>query len=73
MKKFKKWAGVVAFWLVFAVLFYGANRLFTPAEEYRQEKAAFYQQPEQTLDVIYIGSSNTLRAVTPIEIWRDYG
>ena len=73
MKKVQKWAGVIAFWLVFAVLFYGANRLFTPAEEYRQEKAAFYQQPEQTLDVIYIGSSNTLRAVTPIEIWRDYG
>lgn len=73
MKKFKKWAGVVAFWLIFAVLFYGANRIFTPSEINRQEKAAFFQQPEQTLDVVYIGSSNMLRAVTPMEIWRDYG
>ena len=73
MKKFKKWAGVVAFWLIFAALFQYLNALFIPKDNLRKQSAAFYQQQEQTMDVIYIGSSNTLRAVSPMEIWREYG
>ena len=73
MKQIKKWIGAVAFLLVFAVLFYIINPLFIPQDDLRREKAAFFQQPAQTLDVVYIGSSSMLRAVTPMEIWRDYG
>lgn len=73
MKQIKKWAGAAAFLLVFAVLFHFIGPLFIPQEDIRQEKAAFFEQPEQTMDVIYIGSSSMLRAVTPMEIWRDYG
>lgn len=69
----KKWVGAVAFLLVFAVFFSIINPMFIPEEESRVEKAAFFYQPEETMDVIYIGSSSMLRAVTPLEIWRDYG
>lgn len=73
MRQCRQWARTILFLLVFALLFFAANPLFIPQEELRREKAAFYQQPANTLDVVYIGSSSMVRAVSPMEIWYHYG
>lgn len=64
---------LAAFILVFLVLLYGVNRCFQPGEEVRNEKASFYEEPENSLDVIFCGSSSMLRDVSPMELYRDYG
>lgn len=47
--------------------------------EYKTDYAAmeiargFYAEPENSLDVLYLGSSYMRNGISPLEIWHDYG
>lgn len=33
----------------------------------------YYEEPEDTIDVLYLGSSYMRNGISPLEIWHDYG
>lgn len=53
--------------------------VLTRKYEYKTDYAAmeiargFYAEPENSLDVIYLGSSYMRNGISPLEIWHDYG
>lgn len=64
---------LTAFLLVFLLLFSAVNVVFNPGDEIRNEKASFYEEPENSMEVIFCGSSSMLRDVSPMELYKDYG
>lgn len=62
-----------AFAVLFAMLFsYLTDLLVYPHEE-ADEIHAFYGEPENTIDVLYVGSSPLLRGISPLLMWQEYG
>lgn len=53
--------------------------VLTRKYEYKTDYAAmeiargFYAEPEDSLDVLYLGSSYMRNGISPLEIWHDYG
>ena len=53
--------------------------ILTRKYEYKTDYAAmeiargFYAEPEDSLDVLYFGSSYMRNGISPLEIWHDYG
>lgn len=62
----------VCFLLVFLFLFQGVSRVLRgrPAVG---SNAFFYEEPRQSLDVLFLGSSHMLNAVSPMQLWEEYG
>ena len=56
--------------LVIGGLVYLSN--LTERKESQNKFSEFYQQ-EENYDVLFFGSSHTLNAVFPMELWKDYG
>lgn len=38
-----------------------------------EHSVGFFSQPEGSIDVFFVGNSNTYGAFSPIEMWREYG
>lgn len=53
--------------------------ILTRKYEYKTDSAAmeiargFYAEPENSLDVLYLGSSYMRNGISPLEIWHNYG
>lgn len=53
--------------------------ILTKKYEYKSDYAAmeiargFYAEPENSLDVLYLGSSYMRNGISPLEIWHNYG
>lgn len=64
-----------AFLLLFAVVFTMVNNVFSrPSNDYNHRMiAGFYEEPENTLDAVYIGSSNCFTFWNPVFAWKNYG
>ena len=64
-----------AFVLLFALCFVPVNRVFSrPAYDYNfQMIRSFYQEPENSLDAVYIGSSNCFTFWNPLAAWNEFG
>lgn len=62
----------VCFLLVFLFLFQGVSRVLRgrPAVG---SNAFFYEEPRQSLDVLFLGSSHMLNAVSPMQLWEEWG
>lgn len=43
------------------------------SKQYAQFSAALYQEPENSMDVLLMGSSHMLTGVSPLLLWEDYG
>lgn len=64
---------VVGFSLsVFIGLAYLSNVFFVSGANYTETRA-FYMEPENSLDVLFVGSSSCVRAVSPMKMWDEYG
>lgn len=65
----------VAFIVIFAVLFGGLSKIMTYPADYRnyQWVAGFYEEPDESLDAVYIGSSNCYAFWNPLTAWQEYG
>ena len=53
-------------------ILYLTKVFFADAETY-QEVRGFYSEPENSLDVLFVGASSCVRAVSPIKMWEEYG
>lgn len=66
-------ARCTTFVVLFAILFsYLSNLLIYPHGE-ADEIHAFYGEPKDTIDVLYVGSSPLLRGVSPMLMWQEHG
>ena len=61
-----------AFLLIFSFLFNSAAGILR-SKNYASASAAFYEEPEGTVDVLLMGSSHMLNAVSPVQLWAEYG
>ncbi len=76
MMGWKKGIGImlrcIAFVLVFSMFFSHTTNLLMRHDDESNEIHAFYGEPEDSIDVLYIGSSPLLRGVSPegIRLYR---
>ena len=73
--KAKKIVKVIAFILIFVVCFFTVQGLLTgdvDTRDYRRIKG-FFQQEEDSLDAVFLGSSATYAFWTPAFAYREYG
>lgn len=77
MMGWKKGIGImlrcIAFVLVFSMFFSHTTNLLMRHDDESNEIHAFYGEPEDSIDVLYIGSSPLLRGVSPMVMWKEYG
>ena len=66
---------IVAFILIFILLLSGFAWVFSFHPDHRiyQMIGGFYRQPENTVDVVYIGSSNCYAFWNDVYAWQRYG
>lgn len=60
------------FFLLFVFLFQAAAGILR-GKNYASASAAFYEEPEGTIDVLLMGSSHMLNAVSPLQLWEERG
>ncbi len=62
------------FFIIFFILFYFGQKLVT-ASDYRnyQWVRGFYAEEENSLDAVYLGSSNCYSFWNPLVAWEEYG
>lgn len=78
MKAFGKIAvKIIAFALIFGLVFAGVQRIFRhkgAAVNYLDERYdAFKDEPADTVDVLFLGSSPMYRGVAPMVLWQQAG
>jgi len=77
MKKMKTALCVTAVILVFALLFAGANRLFSPKYATSLVEGSmisqYYKEAGEGHDVIFIGDCEVYANFSPMELYRSYG
>ena len=68
---------VTVFFLLVLLIFFFFNALLIPKGvgnmPYSEAMDGFYAEPENTMDVIYMGSSSVFKDISPIYIWSKYG
>lgn len=71
----KKIIKIVAGLFIFAVMFFAVQEIVTGAEDLRTAKRLtdFYESEEDTIDVVYIGSSSTYAFWVAPYAWYEYG
>lgn len=65
----------LAFVLIFAVLFAAVSKILVSSDDYRNYQwiAGFYEEPEDSLDAVYIGSSTGYAYWNSLVAWDRYG
>ena len=72
----KKWQTILSvclFLLVFAVVFHYVSERVRLKKGIYNNMYGFYREPEDTLDVVFVGSSHMYRGVSPMYLWERYG
>lgn len=67
---------VSLFLAFFCVLFLAMNALFQPLwKEWNNYETieGFYQEPENTVETIFLGPSTVVNGISPMELYQDYG
>lgn len=49
------------------------NNILLPTTEYTKAMKDFYDEPKNSLDVVFFGDSGVYKGITPMKIWKDYG
>lgn len=65
----------VAFWALFALLLYPVTRVFAHYPDYRsyQTIGGFYEEADDSLDAVYLGSSNCYAFWNALVAWHNHG
>ena len=66
----------ISFMVVFAILLSVTSRIVTPKSnrDLKQYYAAgFYGEPEDSIDYMLLGDSNSAEGFSPLEVWKKYG
>ena len=77
MVKCKKILSVIAVLLIFLLLFFGVNRLFSPKYATSLVEGSmisqYYSEAHQQHDLIFIGDCEVYANFSPMEMYRNYG
>lgn len=73
--QWKKLIKGIAFCLLFVILFAGASRILTSPGDYRNYQwiAGFYEEPDDSLDAVYVSSSTAYAYWNSLVAWDQYG
>ncbi len=63
----------VAFCIVFVLIFGQISKLYRRDDDETNEIHAFYNEPQDTIDVLCVGSSPLLRGVSPMLMYQEHG
>lgn len=75
----KKVIRTICFFLIIGVLLSVTGYALMPKNNSsesgmsNQHSVGFYSEPDGSIDVFFLGNSNTYAAFSPIEMWRSYG
>ncbi len=73
----KNWLSVLAFFIVLAMILALLSAVFNvkSVDTWPSSRVTcgFYQEPEGTLDVIYLGTSHIMCGISPMRIWQQQG
>lgn len=64
---------VVAFIVIFSMLFSNVSDYLRRPDDESDEIHAFYDEPKDSIDVLFMGSSPILRGVSPMVMWKERG
>ena len=70
---------IICFFLILGILLYTLQCMFYPKYNdqdngmYDQNAHAFYAEPDNSLDVVFMGNSEAYSAFSPLELWNEYG
>ena len=60
------------FIIIFVLILLGLTKIFVPASKHSTIIKELYDEPENTLDVIFVGESSVYKGVSPMKIWEKY-
>ena len=72
MKTAKRLVGSVCFLLILALLVHGLT-FITRNKTDSELVYPYYDEPKNSLDVVFVGSSHMMTAIYPLELYREYG
>ena len=73
MNKLKIILRVIIFAIIGIILFLLITPIFVPKTIYKTILQGFYDEPKNTIDVVFIGDSSVYKGVSPLEIWKKHG
>ncbi|WP_352399297.1 hypothetical protein [Anaerotignum sp.] len=63
----------IAFLFIFTILFSNTSDYLRRPDDESDEIHAFYDEPKNSIDVLFMGSSPILRGVSPMVMWQQQG
>ncbi|NCC16355.1 MAG: hypothetical protein EOM28_08400 [Clostridia bacterium] len=63
----------VAFFVIFSMIFANTSDYLRRPDDESDEIHAFYDEPKDSIDVLFMGSSPILRGVSPMVMWEQEG
>lgn len=63
----------IAFLIVFSIIFSNTSDYLRRPDDESDEIHAFYNEPKDSIDVLFMGSSPMLRGVSPMVMWNQEG
>lgn len=63
----------VAFFVIFSMVFSNTSDYLRRPDDESDEIHAFYDEPQDSIDVLFMGSSPILRGVSPMVMWNQEG
>lgn len=79
MRKFKKIAGFAAFWAILLAILVVLSNVVKPTHEIynvngvKEKIKSVQTEKENSIDVVFLGDSETYSAFNPLQIWKDFG
>lgn len=76
MKSRMRFGRMVLFAVLFVVLFAAACHVFLPRVrdwDYYDSASCFYQEPEDSIETVFLGSSTMVHGVIPADLYERYG
>ena len=72
--KFNQIISALSFILLFCIIFYFSSQVLGQKYPTRTaEDIRFRNEPRNTIDVLFIGSSGYYRGISPLVLWKNYG
>lgn len=64
---------IIGFLIIFSIFFAYTTQVFTRKWGYQAQTTIFYQQPEDSIDVLFLGASGFDWGVSPLILWEETG
>jgi len=72
MNQLKIITKIIIFIIIGILIFSILTCIIVPKTKYEKFIKGFYEEPENSLDVVFVGDSSIYKGISPIEIWKEY-